>query len=42
MSGPLRQLHIGVMLGDDIGPEIVPQAVSVMRAAAGREPGLEL
>jgi len=30
------------MLGDDIGPEIVPQAVAVLRAAAGREPGLEL
>ena len=42
MSGSLRQLHIGVMFGDDIGPEIVPQAVNVMRAAAGREPGLEL
>ncbi|MGH2828541.1 MAG: isocitrate/isopropylmalate dehydrogenase family protein [Actinomycetota bacterium] len=42
MPGPLKRLHIGVMLGDDIGPEIVPQAVKVMRAAAGREPGLEL
>jgi 3-isopropylmalate dehydrogenase len=30
------------MLGDDIGPEIVPQAVTVLRAAANREPGLEL
>lgn len=42
MSGHLKRLHIGVMLGDDIGPEIVPQAVAVLRAAADREPGLEL
>jgi 3-isopropylmalate dehydrogenase len=30
------------MLGDDIGPEIVPQAVAVLRSAASTEPGLEL
>ena len=42
MPGPLKRLHIGVMLGDDIGPEIVPQAVAVMRAAAEHEPGLTL
>jgi 3-isopropylmalate dehydrogenase len=34
--------EIGVMLGDDIGPEIVPQAVAVIRAAADREPDLNL
>ena len=42
MSGHLKRLHIGVMLGDDIGPEIVPLAVAVMRAAAEDEPGLTL
>ena len=42
MSGHLKRLHIGVMLGDDIGPEIVPHAVAVMRAAAESEPGLTL
>jgi 3-isopropylmalate dehydrogenase len=35
-AGPLR-LRIGVMLGDDIGPEIVPQAVGVLEAAVAPE-----
>jgi 3-isopropylmalate dehydrogenase len=30
------------MLGDDIGPEIVPQALTVLRAASDREPDLSL
>jgi 3-isopropylmalate dehydrogenase len=30
------------MLGDDIGPEIVPQAVAVLRSAVAGEPGLHL
>jgi len=34
--------RIGVLLGDDIGPEIVPQAVSVLVAAAETSPGLRL
>jgi 3-isopropylmalate dehydrogenase len=42
VPAPPTRFHIGVMLGDDIGPEIVPQAVAVLRAAANREPGLEL
>ncbi|MGH2775727.1 MAG: isocitrate/isopropylmalate dehydrogenase family protein [Actinomycetota bacterium] len=42
MSAPPTRFHIGVMLGDDIGPEIVPQAVAVLRSAVSREPGLEL
>ena len=42
MPGTQTRFHIGVMLGDDIGPEIVPQAVAVLRSAASREPGLEL
>jgi len=29
-------LKIGVLLGDDIGPEVVPEAVKVMKAAAAR------
>src|SRR5918998_2112826 len=36
------QYRIGVMDGDDIGPEIVPKAVTVMEAAVAREPGLEV
>ena len=34
-------LKIGVLLGDDIGLEVVPEAVKVMKAAAGRL-GLEI
>ena len=34
--------RIGVLLGDDIGLEIVPQAVAVLTAAAEVTPGLEL
>ena len=34
--------RIGVLLGDDIGPEIVPQAVATLVAAAENSPGLEL
>src|SRR5947207_9427789 len=30
-------LRIGVLLGDDIGLEVVPECVKVMRAAAARE-----
>ncbi len=33
---------IGVLLGDDIGPEIVPQAVAVLGAAAEHSSGLKL
>jgi 3-isopropylmalate dehydrogenase len=33
---------IGVLLGDDIGPEIVPQAVAVLGAAAEHASGLKL
>jgi len=33
---------IGVLLGDDIGPEIVPQAVAVLGAAVECTPGLDL
>ena len=29
-------LKIGILLGDDIGLEVVPEAVKVMRAAAAR------
>ena len=42
MAAAPTRFQIGVMLGDDIGPEIVPQAVAVLRAAASRESGLEL
>ena len=34
--------RIGVLLGDDIGPEIVPQAVAALVAAAENSPGLTL
>ncbi|MBI4529820.1 MAG: isocitrate/isopropylmalate dehydrogenase family protein [Deltaproteobacteria bacterium] len=34
--------HVGVLAGDDIGPEIVPQAVRVLAAAAEITPGLEI
>jgi 3-isopropylmalate dehydrogenase len=34
--------RIGVLLGDDIGPEIVPQAVAALGAATEITPGLEL
>jgi 3-isopropylmalate dehydrogenase len=36
------QLQLGVMHGDDIGPEIVPEAVAVMRAATRSEPDIDL
>ncbi|MCC7485710.1 MAG: isocitrate/isopropylmalate dehydrogenase family protein [Burkholderiales bacterium] len=29
-------MKIGILLGDDIGPEVVPEAVKVMKAAAGK------
>ena len=29
-------LKIGILLGDDIGLEVVPEAVKVMKAAAGK------
>jgi 3-isopropylmalate dehydrogenase len=34
-------LRIGILLGDDIGPEVVPEAVKVMKAAAAKT-GLEV
>src|SRR5712692_11343714 len=34
--------RIGVLLGDDIGPEIAPQAVATLVAAAENSLGLEL
>lgn len=34
--------RIGVMQGDDIGLEIVPEAVRVMQAAIAEEPGLDV
>jgi 3-isopropylmalate dehydrogenase len=40
-GGPLR-LHIGVMHGDDIGPEIVPEAVSALEASVAPEPGVDI
>ena len=30
-------MKIGILLGDDIGLEVVPECVKVLRAAAGRE-----
>ncbi|MGH2735409.1 MAG: isocitrate/isopropylmalate dehydrogenase family protein [Actinomycetota bacterium] len=36
------QLNIGVMLGDDIGLEIVPEAVAVMEAALAPEPDVDM
>jgi isocitrate/isopropylmalate dehydrogenase len=33
-------LKIGILLGDDIGLEVVPEAVKVMKAAA-KKAGLE-
>jgi 3-isopropylmalate dehydrogenase len=49
ISAPARQRHqrgemslqIGILLGDDIGLEVVPECVKVMKAAAARE-GLEI
>jgi 3-isopropylmalate dehydrogenase len=38
----MASFRIGVLLGDDIGPEIVPQAVAILAAAAETAPGLEL
>lgn len=34
-------MKIGILLGDDIGLEVVPEAVKVMKAAAGKT-GLEI
>ncbi len=34
--------RIGVLLGDDIGPEIVPQAIAALAAASQVTPGLDL
>jgi 3-isopropylmalate dehydrogenase len=34
-------MKIGILLGDDIGPEVVPEAVKVMKAAA-KKTGLEV
>ena len=34
-------LKIGILLGDDIGLEVVPEAVKVMKAAAAKT-GLEI
>lgn len=34
--------RIAVMVGDGIGPEVVPEAVRVLQAAAESQPGLEL
>ncbi|MGH7825655.1 MAG: isocitrate/isopropylmalate family dehydrogenase, partial [Candidatus Binatia bacterium] len=34
--------RIGVLLGDDIGPEIVPQTVAILTAAVEVSPGLKL
>lgn len=34
-------LNIGILLGDDIGPEVVPECVKVMKAAADKT-GLEI
>ena len=36
MSGR-ASLKIGILLGDDIGPEVVPECVKVMQAAAAQE-----
>src|ERR1700730_15001834 len=36
MSGS-ASLKIGILLGDDIGPEVVPECVKVMQAAAAQE-----
>jgi len=30
----MKKLKIGILLGDDIGLEVVPEAVKVMKAAA--------
>jgi 3-isopropylmalate dehydrogenase len=40
-TDPMR-LSIGVMQGDDIGPEIVPEAVAALRAAVSPESGVEV
>ena len=37
----MSRIRIGVLLGDDIGPEVIPVAVEVMSAAASRA-GLEV
>jgi 3-isopropylmalate dehydrogenase len=36
VSGETPALKIGILLGDDIGLEVVPEAVKVMKAAASR------
>jgi 3-isopropylmalate dehydrogenase len=38
----MASYSIGVLLGDDIGPEIVPQAVDILRAATDTVPGVKL
>jgi 3-isopropylmalate dehydrogenase len=34
-------VKIGILLGDDVGPEVVPECVKVMKAAAART-GLQI
>jgi 3-isopropylmalate dehydrogenase len=36
------RLRLGVMLGDDIGPEVVPEAIAVVGAAVAMESGVEI
>jgi len=38
----MGRYRVGVLLGDDIGPEVVPQAVAILRAAADSVPALAL
>ena len=38
----LSVLKLGIVAGDDIGPEVVPEAVKVMKAAAARSRSLAL
>lgn len=38
----MGRYRLGVMLGDGIGPEVVPEAVRVLQAAAETQPGLNL
>ena len=37
-----RPLKIGILEGDDIGLEVVPETIKVMRAAAAQKCGLEI
>ena len=34
-------MKIGILLGDDIGLEVVPEAVKVIKAAAAKTPELQ-